>query len=165
MQGTDVKLGMALAEVVQEAQEPCNEFLTTETLPKLEARHEELRCWTSDELVKQGVEFSAIKHEVYLNLRYRGSDTTLMILKPADGDWRREFIAEHLREFAFVLPESREIIVDDVRVRGIGVSSQNSKDNEALATELGGEFQEVNESKLATETVSTYVVRGNLSRG
>jgi 5-oxoprolinase (ATP-hydrolysing) len=149
---------MALAEVVQEAQEPCNEFLTAETLPKLAARHAELRSSTTAELRSQGVEESAITHELYLNLRYRGSDTTLMILKPADGDWKREFIAEHLREFAFVLPESREVIVDDIRVRAIGVSSEHSRDNEALEKELREtEFQDINEDKIATETVSSLI--------
>ena len=147
--------GMALAEVVQEAQEPCNEFLPTETLPKLKARHDALRSWTSAELARQGVEAAAIKHEIYLNLRYRGSDTTLMILEPADGDWKQAFIAEHLREFAFVLPESREIIVDDIRVRAIGVSSENNKDNEALAMELSEtKFMNIDGDKAASETVS-----------
>lgn len=146
---------MALAEVVQEAQEPCNEFLTAETLPRLNARHEELRQFTTNELVSQGVDRKAIKHEIYLNLRYRGSDTTLMILEPADGDWRREFIAEHLREFAFVLPEDREILVDDIRVRGIGVSSENTKDSEALEQELQeGNFEAIDEGKNSVETVT-----------
>ena len=97
----------------------------------------------------------AIKHEIYLNLRYRGSDTTLMILEPADGDWKREFIAEHLREFAFVLPEDREVLVDDIRVRAIGVSSENTKDNDALEKELREDnFAPVDASKVATKSVS-----------
>lgn len=148
--------GMALAEVVQEAQEPCNEFLNAETLPNLTLRHEHLREFTTRELVRQGIDKAAIKHETYLNLRYRGSDTTLMILEPADGEWKREFISEHLREFAFVLPQDREILVDDIRVRGIGVSSESTKDSEALEAELADDKTDiVNSGKLATETVST----------
>ena len=147
--------GMALAEVVQEAQEPCNEFLNTDTLPRLKKRHEHLRDFTRQKLVSQGIDESAIRHEIYLNLRYRGSDTTLMIREPADGDWKKEFIAEHLREFAFVLPQDREIIVDDIRVRGIGVSSENTRDSEALEAEMASDtFDIIDSDKMATETVS-----------
>lgn len=145
---------MALADVVQEAQEPCNGFLSPETIPEIEARHEALRESTTTELVSQGTDKAAIKHEIYLNLRYRGSDTTLMILKPEDGDWKREFIAEHLREFAFTPPGDREILVDDIRVRAIGVSSENSKDNETLEQELRNDnFAPVKADGVASETV------------
>lgn len=146
---------MALAEVVQEAQEPCNEFLNADNLPKISARHEYLRQQTTAQLIEQGISPKAIKHEVYLNLRYRGSDTTLMILQPADQDWKKEFIAEHLREFAFVLPEGREILVDDIRVRAIGVSSENTKDNDALEHELREDkFYPINFAKMAVNKVS-----------
>ena len=144
---------MALAEVVQEAQEPCNEVLTPETMPNISSRHEDLRQRTKDSLIQQGVEEAAIQFEVYLNLRYRGSDTTLMILEPQDKDWKKGFISEHLREFSFVLPEDREILVDDIRVRAIGVSSESTKDCDALAEELGTPF-EVVDGKIATEKVS-----------
>jgi len=147
--------GMALAEVVQEAQEPCNEFLNAESLPALKKRHEHLRDYTRQKLVSQGIDEDAIRHEIYLNLRYRGSDTTLMIREPAHGDWKKEFIAEHLREFAFVLPQDREIIVDDIRVRGIGVSSENTKDSEALEAEMASDtFDIIKSDNVATETVS-----------
>jgi len=147
---------MALAEVVQEAQEPCNEVLTPETLPSISERHEKLRQATKAALLEQGVDEAAIKHEKYLNLRYRGSDTTLMILEPADGDWRKEFIAEHLREFSFVLPEDREVLIDDIRVRTIGISRENNKDSEVLERELRADnFTPIEAAKLATETVSS----------
>lgn len=147
--------GMALAEVVQEAQEPCNEFLNAETLPTLKKRHEHLRDFTRQRLVSQGIDQDAIRHEIYLNLRYRGSDTTLMIREPAHGDWKKEFIAEHLREFAFVLPQDREILVDDIRVRGIGISSENTKDSEVLEAEMASDiFDIVDADNVATETVS-----------
>ncbi|KAF9766020.1 hypothetical protein IL306_001612 [Fusarium sp. DS 682] len=153
--------GMALADVIQESQEPCNEFLTAATLPKIEARHEYLVESTTAALMKQGTDKAAIKHEIYLNLRYCGSDTTLMILKPADGDWKREFIAEHLREFAFTLPGDREILVDDIRVRAIGISSENSKDNDILEKELQQDnFSSFKVESKATDTTSIYFKHG-----
>lgn len=145
---------MALAEVVQEAQDPCNEILTPETMPNINCRHEELRQRTKTSLIQQGVDEAAIKFEVYLNLRYRGSDTTLMILEPADGDWKKEFISEHLREFSFVLSEDREVLVDDIRVRAVGVSSESTKDCDVLSEELSATFKAVDMMKLAAETVS-----------
>lgn len=154
---------MALAEIVQEAQEPCNEALSLEAMPRINSRHDQLRRITKAALIEQGVDESAIRFEVYLNLRYRGSDTTLMILKPSDGDWKKEFVAEHLREFSFVPPEGREILVDDIRVRTIGVSSESSKDCEALEKELRGEFTPVQVSKMAVERVCLLVIDARFS--
>lgn len=149
---------MALAEVVHEAQEPCNEVLSFETMPKIMDRHEHLRQMSTAALLEQGVEQKAIKHEVYLNLRYRGSDTTLMILQPSDLDWKKAFISEHLREFSFVLPEDREVLVDDIRIRAIGISSENTRDNETLTQELrGGDFVPLDVNKVAVETVSGFL--------
>ncbi|KAM0418807.1 hypothetical protein ACHAPT_012248 [Fusarium lateritium] len=153
--------GMALAEVVQEAQEPCNQVLTSEAMAKISARHEHLRRFGTDALLQQGVDQPAIKHEVYLNLRYRGSDTTLMIMEPADGDWKSEFIAEHLREFSFKLPDDREVIVDDIRVRTIGISSESTKDNDSLQRELQEDkFAPITPEKLAAETRLMYFKHG-----
>jgi hypothetical protein len=39
-------------------------------------------------------------HE-YLNMRYQGTETSIMVLKPADGDFKNEFKKIHLREQLF----------------------------------------------------------------
>lgn len=63
---------------------------------------------------------------------YSGTDSALMVVKPekeqADKDYDGDewafgpaFIKQHEQEFGFTLPD-RDIIVDDVRVRGIGKS-------------------------------------------
>lgn len=52
-----------------------------------------------------------------------------MVVKPGEedmlggGDWEfgRAFIKQHQQEFGFILP-NRDIMVDDVRIRGIGKS-------------------------------------------
>ena len=149
-------VGMALAEVIQEAQEPSSETLDEEAIPRIRARHEVLRHKVSGLLADQEVPEAAITYEIYLNLRYQGSDTKLMILEPADGDWRKAFIEDHYREFAFVLPEERKILVDDVRIRGIGRSDENTKDNESLERELRERhYMPVDAKALSSETVST----------
>lgn len=54
-------------------------------------------------------------------MKYFGTDTSIIISKPADGDYVSAFKAYHLREFAFNL--NRDIILDSVKVRGKGSAS------------------------------------------
>jgi 5-oxoprolinase (ATP-hydrolysing) len=128
--------GMALAEVVQEMQEPSSEALSEEAISKIYLRIEGLKTAVRGSLLAQGVEDQAIRYDVYLHLRYEGTETQLMILQPADGDFRAAFEREHLRELAFLFPATRKVLVDDIRVRGVGASSEVSKDNERLTAEL-----------------------------
>ncbi|KAK8063128.1 hypothetical protein PG996_007780 [Apiospora saccharicola] len=136
--------GMALAEIVQEAQEPSSEILSEASLSRIDERIAVLKEKVTDGLRGQGIQGqSQMVHEVYLNLRYQGTDTNFMVLAPADGDWRLAFEREHLRELSFVFPADREALVDDVRVRGIGKSGEVSRDNEKLVRELEtGSFEE-----------------------
>lgn len=127
--------GMALAELVQEAQEPSSESLTDEAMPRLNERIANLKQKVTDGLLAQGVKPSSIAYEPYLNLRYHGTDTNFMIQEPADGDWLTALETDHYRELSFTFPRTRKVLVDDVRVRGIGKSDEVSHDNERLVTE------------------------------
>ncbi|KAI1210179.1 Hydantoinase B/oxoprolinase-domain-containing protein [Annulohypoxylon truncatum] len=128
--------GMALAEVVQEAQEPSSEILSEESLVRLMARMQDLKAKATQSLLAQGIAEEFIEHEQYLNLRYQGTDTNFMILSPADGDWRSSLEKEHLRELSFVFPSDKKVHVDNVRVRGVGRSTEVSHDNSKLVKEL-----------------------------
>lgn len=128
--------GMALAEVVQESREPSSETLGEDALTRLEEKFTLLRQRASDGLLSQGITTSSIVHEEYLNLRYHGTDTNFMILRPADGDWLSALEKEHYRELSFTFPRSRRVLVDDVRVRGIGKSGEVTKDSDTLIQEL-----------------------------
>ena len=128
--------GMALAEVVQEAQEPSSETLVEDALDRLSGRFQELKQRVTDGLLAQGIKSEAIKHEIFLNLRYHGTDTNFMILEPADGDWRTALEIEHYRELSFTFPRTRKVLVDDIRVRGVGKSEEVSQANEQLVDEL-----------------------------
>ena len=83
-------------------------------------------------LFRSGFEDGRIEFEEYLNMRYRGTESALMVVRPEKEDVEREyggdewafgkaFVRQHQQEFGFTLPD-RDIIVDDVRVRGIGKS-------------------------------------------
>lgn len=128
--------GMALAEVVQEAREPSSETLGQDALPRLEEKLVTLREKASKGLLSQGIPASSIVHKEYLNLRYHGTDTNFMIPRPEDNDWVSALEKEHYRELSFTFPRSRKILVDDVRVRGVGKSEEITKDNDTLIQEL-----------------------------
>jgi 5-oxoprolinase (ATP-hydrolysing) len=128
--------GMALADVVDEQQEPdssvwADEGEANEALKKKLA---ELKKKSGAALQDQGFEEGKIEFEEYLNMRYRGTESALMVVKPDREDVEKEhggdewafgkaFVKQHQQEFGFTLPD-RDIIVDDVRVRGIGKSSE-----------------------------------------
>ena len=111
--------GMALADVVVEVQEPESVAFSKDSVLRLRQRIEGLREKATEGLTSQGFTAKQIIHENFLNMRYRGSDTALMIPQPESiEDFADAFTARHLREFGFTQP--REILVDDIRIRSIG---------------------------------------------
>lgn len=117
--------GMALADVVDERQEPESKIWKEErsVIEELKTKMEKLKDKSRQALVDQGFNDSEVVFEEYLNMRYRGTESALMIVKPTDKDWNfgEAFVKHHRYEFGFNL-DDRDIIIDDVRVRGIGKS-------------------------------------------
>lgn len=124
--------GMALADVVDERQEPDSKVWSDsdDVCKYLQSKMEDLKKKSTSTLNDQGFEGEQIQFEEYLNMRYRGTESALMVVKPTkdeaekdyDGNqWAfgKAFIKQHEQEFGFTLPD-RDIIVDDVRARGIG---------------------------------------------
>ena len=130
------KAGMALADVVQEAQEPVNETYSDSSRERLDHRLYRQKGIVRQRLIEQGIQKENISYEMYMNMRYQGTETSTMVLQPEDGDFKAEFQRAHLREFAFVFPDSKPIFVDDVRVRGIGASGRKESDGQGLEEEL-----------------------------
>lgn len=114
--------GMALADVVHEERSPAALIYTPEKSKEMSGEFAALEAKTVDALESQGIPRSRITSEKYLNLRFHGSDTPLMIQEPEDGDFLRSFKEAHQQQFGF-LPVGRSIIVDDYRVRSIGHSN------------------------------------------
>lgn len=113
--------GMALADVVQEQSEPSAFVITgNRDVKKIVERMSSIVSRAEDALKKEGFPSERISCEQYLNCRYHGSSTQLMIELPEDGNIERRFIEEHRREFGFNL--DRDILVDDLRVRAVGKS-------------------------------------------
>ena len=126
--------GMALADVVDESQSPESQVWNEkdDSVKKLQSKMEELKEGSRQRLKDQGFSDDRIVFEEYLNMRYRGTESALMVVKPSDEERRNDyegkdwafgqaFVKQHEQEFGFTLSD-RDIIVDDVRVRGIGKS-------------------------------------------
>ncbi|KAH6879541.1 Hydantoinase B/oxoprolinase-domain-containing protein [Thelonectria olida] len=111
--------GMALADVVVENQEPESQVFSEEAFEKLRSRFDRLAARGREGLVSQGFSDNEIRHEFFLNMRYKGSDTALMVQHPGRlCDFGKAFISRHFQEFGFTQP--RDIVVDDARVRTVG---------------------------------------------
>ncbi|ORY61052.1 Hydantoinase B/oxoprolinase-domain-containing protein [Leucosporidium creatinivorum] len=113
--------GMALADVAVDLTEPSSQIYSAESLAALQPRITGLKAQALQQLLDQGIPESAVTTDVYLNMRYVGSDTALMVLEPSSGDFKDGFLAMHRREFGFVL--QAEVLIDDLRVRGTGNGS------------------------------------------
>uniref|UniRef100_A0A674GD07 5-oxoprolinase, ATP-hydrolysing n=1 Tax=Taeniopygia guttata TaxID=59729 RepID=A0A674GD07_TAEGU len=72
-------LGLALADAVQEEQEPCALPYGPGAFPRLEERLRELERRCRDGLRAQGFEPEQIRTEPFLHLRYEGTDCALMV--------------------------------------------------------------------------------------
>lgn len=111
--------GMALADVVVENQEPDTVIFSQSAVPQLQSRFERLCSQGHQGLIAQGFKDHEIVHELFLNMRYQGSDTSLMIAHPGTlAGFNQAFIDRHHQEFGFTQP--RPIIVEDARVRSVG---------------------------------------------
>ncbi|KAK2782477.1 hypothetical protein FQN52_000910 [Onygenales sp. PD_12] len=127
--------GMALADVVDESQVPESKVWSENenTKTELKQKMDSLKEGATQRLRDQGFQDKSIVFEEYLNMRYRGTESALMVINPnprlvpqistsgSDSDYGQAFVQQHEQEFGFTLPD-RDIIVDDVRVRAIGKS-------------------------------------------
>ena len=100
------------------------------------------------EMIAQGHSTEQVRHELYLNMRYEGSDTSLMVLKPEQSDnFLEEFRTQHRREFSF--SSERPVLVDDIRVRTIA-STQARKEKSPLQQLREADIQDVTQTPAST---------------
>jgi len=119
--------GMGLADVVEEAQEPYSAIYCPESVQEASRREANLMEQVKRKLQAQGFREENIKAETYLNLRYEGTDTTIMVKKQESDngstfDFATEFVKLFEQEYGFKL-QKRNILICDVRVRGIGATN------------------------------------------
>ncbi|CAM8878817.1 unnamed protein product [Rhodiola kirilowii] len=119
--------GMGLADVVEEAQEPYSATYNLESIMEAARREKVLSDQVKFKLKEQGFSEENVTIETYLNLRYEGTDTAIMVKKQNDEnglpyDYAVEFVKLFQQEYGFKL-QNRNILVCDVRVRGVGVTN------------------------------------------
>ena len=113
--------GMSLADVVHEVQKPAAIVFSDDAEESLQMQLDELATKATLELHDQGFRDDRIRFESFLNMRYAGSSTALMIQKGKNGHFKTEFETTHKREFGFTF-DDKAILVDDIRVRAIGAA-------------------------------------------
>ncbi|KAL0366646.1 UNVERIFIED_CONTAM: 5-oxoprolinase [Sesamum radiatum] len=118
---------MGMADVVEEEQEPYSAVYGPESVLEASNREATLLTRVKKKLLVQGFKEENITTETYLNLRYEGTDTAIMVKCPINengsrGDYAVEFVNLFQQEYGFKL-QNRNILICDVRVRGIGVTN------------------------------------------
>uniref|UniRef100_A0A8B9VQB0 5-oxoprolinase, ATP-hydrolysing n=1 Tax=Anas zonorhyncha TaxID=75864 RepID=A0A8B9VQB0_9AVES len=120
--------GMALADVVHEAQVPCALRYEPAAFAQLDERIAALEQECRQALAAQGFSSDQIRTEAFLHLRYERTDCALMCSAKGHpptpsscraGDFAAAFASRYRTEFGFTIPD-RAVVVDDVRVRGTG---------------------------------------------
>ncbi|KAL1744750.1 Hydantoinase/oxoprolinase-domain-containing protein [Schizophyllum fasciatum] len=157
--------GLALAKRVLERQEPSSAvYGTPETTRDLAGRLKRMEEGVRAELGEQGFPPERVRVERLLNMRFDGTDTALMVL--AEGassspdaleDFESAFKHAYKSEFGFLL-ESKAIVVDDVKVRGIGSAFDDLGENvhdEVRRLRSAGEVKAVKKAR-ADATHSVY---------
>ncbi|KAF9073172.1 Hydantoinase/oxoprolinase-domain-containing protein [Rhodocollybia butyracea] len=112
--------GLALADRAYEVQEPSSTFYTPQNHPSLISRLDKQEAEAREELKKQGFSANKVQIERLLNMRFEGTDTSLWVEgQGKDFDFMQAFRKVYKAEFGFLL-EGKTVIVDDIKVRGIG---------------------------------------------
>ncbi|KAJ8517891.1 hypothetical protein ONZ45_g4997 [Pleurotus djamor] len=150
--------GLALADRAFELQEPCSTFYNEGNKSTLISRLDKLTSDVKTELRRQGFEDDRIHVERMLNMRFDGTDTALMVLPhPEKDDHEEDYEAAFKRlyksEFGFLL-EDKLIIVDDIKVRGIGKTFDSL--GESVYAEVAKLRTNVVEKARSDSTYSVY---------
>ncbi|KAK6029213.1 hydantoinase/oxoprolinase protein [Ostertagia ostertagi] len=131
--------GIALARVVSEVQEPVNLVFSPETTPLFAERLTALSEKATNDLKEQG--FREVHCEHFLHMRFAKTDCAIMISAEYNSqnpktlnNFVKTFYVNYKREFGFVL-EDRDIIVDDIRVRGVASSGIKCKEHIAMTSD------------------------------
>eukprot|EP00977_Amphora_coffeiformis_P013093 scaffold3361_cov166-Amphora_coffeaeformis.AAC.4 len=126
--------GLSMADAVREEQEPAREVYHGALSEAGEARLTSLAETAKKAMTKQGYEEKDIIIERFINMRYDGTDNSIMVQESSERTFQDAFISLYMREFGFTL-SNRDILIDDYRVRA--VVAGESPPMEASPTPLG----------------------------
>ncbi len=113
--------GIGLADERLLRQRAIEAELGSATLPQLEAAFAELDAEGRAALVSQGVAAETIRAERRLNLKYRGTDTSLEVSYGHEASLRESFEAAYRQRFAFTMPDTA-LVVESITLELIASS-------------------------------------------
>jgi 5-oxoprolinase (ATP-hydrolysing) len=116
---------MGLADVIEDLQEPYSAVYNADSANEASRRAALLVKQVKDKLAEQGFGEESIRTDSYLNLRYEGTDTAIMVKQPekeSGCDYADEFVKLFQQEYGFKLLH-RKILICDVRVQGVGATN------------------------------------------
>jgi 5-oxoprolinase (ATP-hydrolysing) len=139
--------GLAMADVVSEQTAPCAAQFDPASFPQLLAQFEKLTAQGEAELRKNGFDRATMTAELFLNMRYRGTDCCFMT-PPTEGasvqldgvgatamaEFLSTFRKIYIREFGFEIAGA-DVLIDDVRVR---LTAHTEPPKEAVQTRVTG---------------------------
>ena len=154
--------GLSLADVVVEKQEPYSGEPVRDCLAQAQEVLRRLVQAATQELLDQGFTASQIQCTSFFNCRYSGTDTSIMTTidnnsssGSGNDDIVEVFTDNYKREYGFELV-GRNVLLDDLRVRAIGSTTDASGVNKDLRPASPG-------APIAIETVQTYFEGGRYS--
>eukprot|EP01128_Nolandella_sp_AFSM9_P007526 TRINITY_DN4150_c0_g1_i1.p1 TRINITY_DN4150_c0_g1~~TRINITY_DN4150_c0_g1_i1.p1 ORF type:complete len:755 (-),score=143.76 TRINITY_DN4150_c0_g1_i1:1076-3340(-) len=115
--------GLGLADEKEEVQEICKvdyEFTPT-TFAEIQERLAHLSVESARPLLARGFSEERVARNLFVELRYEGTDTTLPISVTSYDEVKSKFELEYEREFGFVMNDTA-IIADTLRVIALGKS-------------------------------------------
>jgi 5-oxoprolinase (ATP-hydrolysing) len=149
--------GIAMADVTKDNERPCNWECSSAVLDLAKPIITELEAENVKYLISQGFTENQIEHEIYLNLKYEGSDNVVMVAQPKDLDYAAAFKHRHQVEYGFILV-NRKILVENVRVRSRGKGYNNLDLNSQNANQEKADVKPIDTSKVYFENDQTGVV-------
>ncbi|MBF0224580.1 MAG: hydantoinase B/oxoprolinase family protein [Desulfobacterales bacterium] len=111
--------GIGIANVIVEKQKPSSLIYSKSNLDILLSELSILQKEAEADIISQGFSIEKVIVKRFLNLRFKGTDTKIMIEQPLNLDFAKAFCEQYYKEFGFILKD-RDIFVDDIRVRAIG---------------------------------------------
>ena len=124
--------GMGLADVSSMQEFAVERELDEQLLSDLSEDFDKATESARNELLDQRIDQSDISLREQLQIKYAGTDTTLLIERAALSNVEDEFASRHRQQFGFVM-EDRDLIVEAGIVEAIGRSTQQSKSKSRLS--------------------------------
>ncbi len=120
--------GMGQADIRAFRQASVLQSLSPATLETLQPLRRQLESDARSEVLAQKASASHISAaELTLELRYRGTDSSLTVAEPGNGDFREQFELQHKRLFGYIRP-AKDIEIASMRVEVVGRSSHRPVD-------------------------------------